>query len=145
MRIDAAMVPVQENAVLIFTCGVQQENREIRFQRHGVRILCADIFRPDGLPFALKMKRKQINIVGLQHDLVFHVPAARAAPLALERDLLISGNRDDLFVHKTSYGKTAATKIVAAVGGSGGNQTGDRRRCFIHAATAIRIDAATAA
>ena len=91
------------------------------------------------------MKRKLINIVWLQHDLVFYMAAAGAAPLALKRNFLISGNRDDLFVHKTSYGKTAATKIVAAVGGSGGNQTGDRRRCFIHAATAIRIDAATAA
>ena len=101
-RINTAMIPVQENAVLIFTCGVQQENREIRFQRHGVRILCADIFRPDGLPFALKMKRKLINIVWFQHDLVFHMAAAGAAPLALKRDFLIPGNRDDLFVHKTS-------------------------------------------
>ena len=102
MCIDAAMIPVQENAVLIFACGVQQENREIRFQRHGVRVLCADILRFDGLPLALKMKRKLINIVGLQHDLVFYMAAAGAAPLALERDLLISGNRDKLFVHKTS-------------------------------------------
>ena len=83
--------------------------------------------------------------VWFQHDLVFHMAAAGAAPLALKRDFLIPGNRDDLFVHKTSYGKTAATKTVAAVGGSGGNQTGNCRRGFIHAATAIRIDAATAA
>lgn len=102
VRIDAAMVPIQENAVLIFTCGVQQENREIRFQRHGVRILRADILRSDGLPLALKMKRKLINIVWLQHDLIFHMAAAGAAPLALKRDFLIPGNRDDLFVHKTS-------------------------------------------
>ena len=102
VRIDAAMVPIQENAVLIFTCGVQQENREIRFQRHGVRILRADILRSDGLPLALKMKRKLINIVWLQHDLVFHMAAAGAAPLALKRDFLIPGNRDKLFVHKTS-------------------------------------------
>lgn len=131
--------------MLIFAHGVQQKNRKIRFQRHGVRILCADIFRPDGLRLALKMKRKLINVVWFQHDLVFYMAAAGAAPLALERDLLIPGNQDDLFVHKTSYGKTAATKTVAAVGGSGGDQTGDRRRGFIHAATAIRIDAATAA
>ena len=131
--------------MLIFTCGVQQENREKRFQRHGVRILCADILRSDGMPLVLEMKRKQINIVWFQHDLVFHMAAAGAAPLALKRDFLIPGNRDDLFVHKTSYGKTAATKTVAAVSGPGGDQTGDRRRVFIHAATAIRIDAATAA
>ena len=87
--INTAMIPVQENAVLIFTCGVQQENREIRFQRHGVRILCADIFRSDGLRLALKMKRKLINVVWLQHNLVFYVAAASAASLALERDLLI--------------------------------------------------------
>ena len=102
MCIDAAMIPVQENAMLIFTCGVQQENREIRFQRHGVRILRADILRSDGLPLALKMKRKLINIVWLQHDLVFYMAAAGAALLALERDFLIPGNRDKLFVHKTS-------------------------------------------
>ena len=131
--------------MLIFTCGVQQENREIRFQRHGVCVLRTDILRLETLSFALKMKRKLINIVWLQHDLVFYMAAAGAAPLALKRNFLIPGNQDDLFVHKTSYGKTAATKIVAAVGGSGGNQTGDRRRGFIHAATAIRIDAATAA
>ena len=131
--------------MLIFACGIQQENREIRFQRHGVRILCADIFRPDGLRLALKMKRKLINVVWFQHDLVFYMAAAGAAPLALKRDFLIPGNRDKLFVHKTSYGKTAATKTVAAVSGPGGDQTGDRRRGFIHAATAIRIDAATAA
>ena len=131
--------------MLIFAHGVQQENREIRFQRHGVCVLRTDILRLETLSFALKMKRKLIKIVWLQHDLVFYMAAAGAAPLALKRDFLIPGNRDDLFVHKTSYGKTAATKIVAAVGGSGGNQTGDRRRCFIHAATAIRIDAATAA
>ena len=102
VRIDAAMVPIQENAVLIFTCGVQQENREIRFQRHGVRILRADILRSDGLPLVLEMKRKQINIVWFQHDLVFHMAAAGAAPLALKRDFLIPGNRDKLFVHKTT-------------------------------------------
>ena len=131
--------------MLIFAHGVQQKNREIRFQRHGVRILRADILRSDGLPLVLEMKRKQINIVWFQHDLVFHMAAAGAAPLALKRNFLIPGNQDDLFVHKTSYGKTAATKTVAAVSGLGGNQTGDRRRGFIHAATAIRIDAATAA
>lgn len=145
MCIDAAMIPVQKNAVLIFTCGIQQKNREIRFQRHGMCILRTDILWLETLSFALKMKRKLINIVWLQHDLVFYMAAAGAAPLALKRDFLIPGNRDDLFVHKTSYGKTAATKTVAAVGGSGGDQTGDRRRGFIHAATAIRIDAATAA
>lgn len=102
MCIDAAMVPVQENAVLILACGVQQKNRKIRFQRHGVCILCADILRSDGLPFALKMKRKLINIVWLQHDLVFRMAAAGTTPLALKRDFLISGNRDELFVHKTS-------------------------------------------
>lgn len=131
--------------MLIFAHGVQQKNRKIRFQRHGVCVLRTDILRFDGLPFALKMKRKLINIVWLQHDLVFYMAAAGATPLALKRNFLIPGNRDDLFVHKTSYGKTAATKIVAAVGGYGGGQTGDRRRGFIHAATAIRIDAATAA
>ena len=88
--------------MLIFTCGVQQENREIRFQRHGVRILCADIFRPDGLRLALKMKRKLINVVWFQHDLVFYMAAAGAAPLALKRDFLIPRDRNKLFVHKTS-------------------------------------------
>ena len=88
--------------MLIFAHGVQQKNREIRFQRHGVRILRADILRSDGLPLALKMKRKLINIVWLQHDLVFYMAAAGAAPLALKRDFLIPGNRDKLFVHKTS-------------------------------------------
>ena len=88
--------------MLIFAHGVQQKNRKIRFQRHGVRILCADIFRPDGLCLALKMKRKLINIVWFQHDLVFHMAAAGAAPLALKRDFLIPGNRDKLFVYKTS-------------------------------------------
>ena len=131
--------------MLIFAHGVQQKNRKIRFQRHGVCVLRTDILRLETLSFALKMKRKLINIVWLQHDLVFYMAAAGAASLALERDLLIPGNRDNLFVHKTSYGKTAATKTVAAVSGLGGNQTGDRRRGFIHAATAIRIDAATAA
>ena len=131
--------------MLIFAHGVQQKNRKIRFQRHGVCVLRTDILRLETLSFALKMKRKLINIVWLQHDLVFYMAAAGAAPLALKRDFLIPGNRDDLFVHKTSYGKTAATKTVAAVGGPGGNQTGDRRRGFIHAATAIRIDAVTAA
>lgn len=42
-RINTAMIPVQKNAVLIFTYGVQQENREIRFQRHGVCVLRTDI------------------------------------------------------------------------------------------------------
>ena len=102
VRIDAAMVSVQENAVLIFTCGVQQENREIWFQRHGVCILRTDILWLADAPLALKMKRKLINIVWLQHDLVFHMAAAGAAPLALKRDFLIPGNRDKLFVHKTS-------------------------------------------
>ena len=63
--INTAMVPVQENAVLIFTCGIQQKNREIRFQRHGVRVLRTDILRLETLSFALKMKRKLINIVWL--------------------------------------------------------------------------------
>ena len=88
--------------MLIFVHGVQQKNRKIRFQRHGVRVLRTDILRLETLSFALKMKRKLINIVWLQHDLVFHMSAARAAPLALERDFLIPGNRDKLFVHKTS-------------------------------------------
>ena len=88
--------------MLIFTCGVQQENREKRFQRHGVCILCADILWLETLSFALKMKRKLIKIVWLQHDLVFYMAAAGAAPLALKRDFLIPGNRDKLFVHKTS-------------------------------------------
>ena len=101
-RINTAMVPVQENAVLIFACGIQQENREIRFQRHGVRVLRTDILRLETLSFALKMKRKLINVVWFQHDLVFYMAAAGAAPLALKRDFLIPGNRDDLFVHKTS-------------------------------------------
>ena len=131
--------------MLIFTCGIQQKNREIRFQRHGMCILRTDILWLETLSFALKMKRKLINVVWFQHDLVFHMAAAGAAPLALKRDFLIPGNRDDLFVHKTSYGKTAATKTVAAVSGPGGDQTGDCRRVFIHAATVIRIDAATAA
>ena len=48
MCIDAAMIPVQKNAVLILACGVQQENREIRFQRHGVRVLRTDILRFEG-------------------------------------------------------------------------------------------------
>ena len=89
VRIDAAMVPIQENAVLIFTCGIQQKNREIRFQRHGMCILRTDILWLETLSFALKMKRKLINVVWLQHNLVFYVAAASAASLALERDLLI--------------------------------------------------------
>ena len=88
--------------MLIFAHGVQQEKRELRIQRHGVRILCADIFQSDGVRLALKMKRKLINVVWFQHDLVFYMAAAGAAPLALKRDFLIPGNRDDLFVHKTS-------------------------------------------
>ena len=88
--------------MLIFAHGVQQKNRELRFQRHGMCVLCADVLWLNGLPLTLKMKRKLINIVGLQHDLVFYMAAAGAAPLALERDLLIPGNRDKLFVHKTS-------------------------------------------
>ena len=106
MRIDAAMIPVQENAVLIFACGVQQENREIRFQRHGVRILRTDILWLADAPLALKMKRKLINVVWFQHDLVFHMAAAGAAPLALERDFLIPGNRDDLFQRELQRGRT---------------------------------------
>ena len=93
--------------MLIFAHGVQQKNREIRFQRHGVCVLRTDILRLETLSFALKMKRKLINIVWLQHDLVFYMAAAGAAPLASKRNFLIPGNRDDLFVHKTSYGKTA--------------------------------------
>ena len=88
--------------MLIFAHGVQQKNRKIRFQRHGVCVLRTDILRLETLSFALKMKRKLINIVWLQHDLVFYMAAAGAALLALERDFLIPGNRDDLFVHKTS-------------------------------------------
>ena len=93
--------------MLIFTCGIQQKNRKIRFQRHGVwdgrfQNIRTDILRLETLSFALKMKRKLINIVWLQHDLVFYMAAAGAALLALERDFLIPGNRDKLFVHKTS-------------------------------------------
>ena len=88
--------------MLIFAHGVQQKNRKIRFQRHVLCVLRTDILRLETLSFALKMKRKLINIVWLQHDLVFHMAAAGAALLALERDFLIPGNRDKLFVHKTS-------------------------------------------
>ena len=88
--------------MLIFAHGVQQKNRKIRFQRHGVCVLRTDILRSDGVPLALKMKRKLINVVWFQHDLAFYMAAAGAASLALERNLLIPGNRDKLFVHKTS-------------------------------------------
>ena len=42
-RINTAMISVQENAMLIFAHGVQQKNRKIRFQRHGVCVLRTDI------------------------------------------------------------------------------------------------------
>ena len=64
--------------------GIQRKNRIALAEQDGVRVLGIDIL--DGLHRAelTQIPAKLISVIGLQHDLFFHIPAAGAALLAFE-------------------------------------------------------------
>ena len=68
----------------IASVGIQCKDRIALSEQDGVCVLGIDVL--DGLyrTELTQISAKLISVVGLQHDLFFHIPAAGAAKLAFE-------------------------------------------------------------